>query len=178
MELKNSYSSREVAALTGLSARQLQWWDDRRLFQSAVAPKPTAAGGFTERRYTPVDLLELMVLADLRRQGLTVSRIRLLLDTLRARFGVRLFDAIGGAGTLALFTDGRDVYARTSDGELFNLLRDPAQPLLMVGGEPSMRELTAKAHARRRRQKTPGRGRKTRAATSEKRSRTASGDER
>jgi DNA-binding transcriptional MerR regulator len=151
MQLKNSYSSREVAALTGLSARQLQWWDDRRLFQSAVAPKPTAAGGFTERRYTPVDLLELMVLADLRRQGLTVSRIRRLLDTLRARFGIRLFDAIGGSGSLTLFTDGRDVYARTSRGEFFNLLRDPAQPLLVVGEGPSLRELTAKAHARRRR---------------------------
>ncbi len=153
MQLKNSYSSREVAALTGLSARQLQWWDDRRLFQSAVAPKPTAAGGFTERRYTPVDLLELMVLADLRRQGMTVSRIRLLLDTLRSRFGVRLFEAIGGAGALTLLTDGRDVYARTSHGEFFNLLRDPAQPLLVVGSEPSMRELTAKTHVRRRRSK-------------------------
>jgi DNA-binding transcriptional MerR regulator len=153
MQLKNSYSSREVAGLTGLSARQLQWWDDRRLFQSAVAPKPTAAGGFTERRYTPVDLLELMVLADLRRHGMTVSRIRLLLDTLRSRFGVRLFEAIGGAGALTLLTDGRDVYVRTSRGEFFNLLRDPAQPLLVVGTEPSMRELTAKAHARRRRSK-------------------------
>ena len=153
MQLKNSYSSREVAALTGLSARQLQWWDNRRLFQSAVASKPTAAGGFTERRYTPVDLLELMVLADLRRQGLTVSRIRLLLDTLRARFGIRLVDAIGGAGSLTLLTDGRDVYARTSGGEFFNLLRDPAQPLLVVGEGPSLRELTAKAHARRRRHK-------------------------
>ena len=29
----------------------------------------TEAGGFTERRYTPIDLLELMVLADLRRKG-------------------------------------------------------------------------------------------------------------
>jgi DNA-binding transcriptional MerR regulator len=156
MQLKNSYSSREVAALTGLSARQLQWWDDRRLFQSAVAPKPTAAGGFTERRYTPVDLLELMVLADLRRQGLTVSRIRLLLDTLRARFGIRLFDAIGGAGSLTLLTDGREVYARTNTGEFFNLLRDPAQPLLVVGGEPSMRELSAKAHAKRRKRPKAG----------------------
>jgi DNA-binding transcriptional MerR regulator len=161
MQLKNSYSSREVAALTGLSARQLQWWDDRRLFQSAVAPKPTAAGGFTERRYTPVDLLELMVLADLRRLGMTVSRIRLLLDTLRARFGIRLFDAIGGAGSLTLLTDGHEIYARTTKGEFFNLLRDPAQPLLVVGGEPSMRELTAKAHAKRKKRQK-GRTQETR----------------
>ena len=155
MQLKNTYSSREVAGLTGLSARQLQWWDERRLFQSAVSPKPTAAGGFTERRYTPVDLLELMVLADLRRQGMTVSRIRRLLDALRRQFGVRLFDAIGGAGPLTLLTDGRDVYARTARGEFFNLLRDPEQPLLVVGTEPTMRELTARTHAARKRKRRP-----------------------
>jgi DNA-binding transcriptional MerR regulator len=153
VELKNSYSSREVAAMTGLTARQLQWWDARRLFQPAVAPKRTAAGGFTERRYTPVDLLELIVLADLRKQGMSVARIRRLLDTLRTRFGVRLFDAIGGTGALTLLTDGEDVYARTSGGEFFNLLREPAQPLLVVGAEPSLRALTAKVHAARRRRR-------------------------
>lgn len=153
MQLKNSYSSREVAALTGLSARQLQWWDERRLFLSAVAPKPTAAGGFTERRYTPVDLLELMVLADLRRQGMTVARIRILLDTLRSRFGIRLFDAIGGAGSVTLLTDGREVYARTANGQFYNLLRDPEQPLLVIEPEPEWRELASKAHAVRGRKK-------------------------
>jgi DNA-binding transcriptional MerR regulator len=153
MELKNTYSAREVAAKTGLTARQLQWWDERRLFQSAIAPKRTAAGGFTERRYSPVDLLELMVLAELRRQGMTVGRIRQLLETLQSRFGVRLFDAIGGAGALTLLTDGREVYARTARGEFYNLLRDPSQPLLVVGAEPGLRELTAKAHAARRRKR-------------------------
>ena len=156
MELKNSYSSREVAAMTGLTARQLQWWDARRLFQPAVSPKRTAAGGFTERRYTPVDLLELIVLADLRKQGMSVARIRKLLDTLRTRFGVRLFDAIGGTGPLTLLTDGEDVYARTSRGEFFNVLREPAQPLLVVGAEPSLRALTARVHAARRRRRKKG----------------------
>src|SRR3990170_1633679 len=102
MQLKNTYSAREVAALTGLSARQLQWWDSCRLFSSAVASKRTAAGGFTERRYTPVDLLELLVLADLRQHGVSVARIRQLLETLRACFHIRLFDAIGGTGPLTL----------------------------------------------------------------------------
>jgi DNA-binding transcriptional MerR regulator len=165
LQLKNTYSSREVAALTGLSARQLQWWDERRLFQSAVAPRPTAAGGFTERRYTPVDLLELLVLADLRRQGLTVSRIRRLLETLRTQFGVRLFDAIGGAGPLTLLTDGHEIYARTTSGEFYNLLRDPAQPLLVLGAgsdaDPALRELTAHAARRRsRKRKTSNSGKK------------------
>jgi DNA-binding transcriptional MerR regulator len=153
VQLKNSYSAREVAAKTGLTARQLQWWDARQLFTSAVASKRTAAGGFTERRYTPVDLLELMVLADLRRHGLSVGRIRQLLATLRTRFGIRLFDAIGGSGTVTLFTDGRDVYARTESGDLFNLLRAPDQPLLVVGSNLPLRALTARTDGRRRRAK-------------------------
>jgi DNA-binding transcriptional MerR regulator len=150
VQLKNTYSAREVASMTGLTARQLQWWDSRRLFASAVASKRTEAGGYTERRYTPVDLLELMVLADLRRQGLSVARIRQLLETLRTRFGIRLFDAIGGAGELTLMTDGREVYARTQTGEFFDLLRAPDQPLLVLGSNLPLRELTAKTGARRR----------------------------
>jgi DNA-binding transcriptional MerR regulator len=150
MQLKNTYSAREVAALTGLSARQLQWWDSRRLFTSAIASKRTAAGGFTERRYTPVDLLELMVLADLRSHGLSVARIRQLLETLRDRFGIRLFDAIGGAGPLTLLTDGREIYARTASGDFFNLLRDPDQALLVIGNEPQLHALTAKVRGTRK----------------------------
>ena len=62
MRLKTSYSAREVAALTGLSARQLQGWDAARIFPSAIAPRRTVAGGCTERRYSPVDLIELVAL--------------------------------------------------------------------------------------------------------------------
>src|SRR5688572_21463812 len=156
MELKNTYSAREVAALTGLTARQLQWWDARRLFISAVPSKRTAAGGFTERRYTPVDLVELIVLSDLRRHGMSVARLRQLLDTLRRHFGIRLFDAIGGAGSITLLTDGRDVYARTPGGAFLNVFRDPEQRLLVLGGDPPLRELTAKARGRRKRKRARG----------------------
>lgn len=153
MQLKNTYGAREVAALTGLSARQLQWWDSCRLFASAVASKRTAAGGFTERRYTPVDLLELMVLADLRRQGLSVGRIRLLLDTLRHKFGIRLFEAIGGAGAITLLTDGQEIFARTAGGEFINVLRAPDQPMLVVGDLPLLKELTARTKPSRKKKK-------------------------
>ncbi len=156
-ELKNSYSAREVAAMTGLTARQLQWWDTHRLFASHVAPRRTERGGYTERRYTPVDLLELLVLAELRRQGLSVSQLRMLLETLRRQFGVRLFETIGGSGPVTLMTDGRDVYGRTASGELFNLLKNPLQPLLMIGGAGDLRELSARAARSRRRKKVQGR---------------------
>ena len=153
-ELKNTYTSREVAAMTGLTARQLQWWDAKRLFASHIASKKTARGGYTERRYTPVDLLELLVLAELRQQGVSAAQLRRLLETLRTRFGVRLFETIGGGGPLTLMTDGRDVYGRTARGDLFDLLRDPQQPLLMLEEVDGLRELTARVSKGKRKKKT------------------------
>ena len=160
-ELKNTYTTREVAAMTGLTARQLQWWDARRVFASHIAAKKTARGGYTERRYTPVDLLELLVLAELLRQGVSVGQLRRLLDTLREQFGVRLFETIGGGGPLTLLTDGKDVYGRTSNGDLFDMLRDSQQPLLMLQDVEGLRELgTARAKGRRTKKRADGTGAK------------------
>jgi DNA-binding transcriptional MerR regulator len=150
VRLKKYYSSREVASLTGLSARQLQWWDSRRLFMPAIAPQRTEAGGFTERRYTPLDVLELQVLADLRRRGFSIPRLRRLLSTLRGVFSVRLYEAIGDGGPLTLFIGGDQLFARTADGQLYNLDR-PEQALMMVGEELALRPLAA----RERRRRTP-----------------------
>ena len=155
MRLKKFYSSREVAALTGLSARQLQWWHARRIFVPSIPPHKTDAGGYTERRYTPVELLELMVLADLRRRHFSIAMIRRLLDTLRTRFHVRLFEAIEGGGPVTLFIEGRHIYARTDDGEIYNVLQNPTQPLLMVGEEIGLKQLVAKESGRRTKRTRP-----------------------
>ena len=151
MRLKRFYTSREVAGLTGLSARQLQWWDARRLFASAIPSHRTEAGGFTERRYTPMDVLELQVLADLRRRGFSVPRLRRLLAALKDVFGVRLYEAIGDGGALTLYISGDQLYARNAEGRLFNL-EQPTQALLMVGEDLALRPLTA----RERRKRTTG----------------------
>lgn len=148
MRLKKFYTSREVAALTGLTARQLQWWDARRVFSPAVAPHRTEAGGYTERRYTPLDVLELQVLADLRRRGFGIPRLRRLLATLRDLFRIRLYEAIGEGGPMTLFIAGDQLYGRTADGRFFNL-DEPSQPLLVVGENLAMRPLAARERKRR-----------------------------
>lgn len=109
MKLKKLYSSREVAVMTGLTARQLQWWDSRRLFTPAVGTHRTEAGGFTERRYTPLDVLELQVLAELRRRGFSIPRLRRLLVTLREVFQIRLYEAIGEGGPVTLMVAGDEL---------------------------------------------------------------------
>ena len=161
MRLKKTYSSREVAAMTGLTARQLQLWDAGGLLSPAIPPHKTAAGGYTERRYTPIELFELLVLADLRRRGFTIHQLHQILEVLREQFGQRLFEATGGGGAVQLLTDGREIYARTADGAFFNLLRTPAQALMVVGDEELLKELSGKvrpkkAKARNRRPKISG----------------------
>jgi len=166
MRLKRTYSSREVAALTALTARQLQLWDAGGLLSPAIPSHKTDAGGYTERRYTPIELFELLVLADLRRRGFTIHQLHLIQRTLQEQFGERLFDATGGGGAVQLLTDGRDLYARTANGEFFNMLRTPAQPLLVVGNEGLLKELSGKIKPRRKKRPASGsekssRGRRT-----------------
>lgn len=159
MRLKKIYSSREVAAATGLTARQLQWWDAHGIFAPTIGTRPTLAGGFTERRYSLVEVLELQVLADLRRRGFTAQNIRMLLDTLRARFGIRLYDAVEGR-TLRLFTDNRDVIARTATGQCFSLVRFAGQPKLMLA-EDDFKELSARPRSRRKAAPAAGRAKRS-----------------
>jgi DNA-binding transcriptional MerR regulator len=148
VRLKKFYTSREVAQLTGLTARQLQWWDARRLFLPAIAAHRTEAGGFTERRYTPMDVLELQVLADLRRRGFSIPRMRRLLATMRDVFGVRLYEAVGEGAKLTLLIAGDQLFARSSDGRIVNLDR-PEQPLLMKADDLPLRPLVVRERRRR-----------------------------
>jgi hypothetical protein len=84
-----------------------------------------------------------MVLADLRRKRFSIATIRRLLETLRTRFRVRLFEAIEGGGPVTLFIEGKQIYARTESGEIYNVLQNPTQPLLMVGEDLKLRKLVA-----------------------------------
>ena len=97
-----------------------------------------------------MDVLELQVLADLRRRGFSIPQLRRLLSTLRDAFGIRLYEAIGEGGPMVLFVGGDQLYARTEDGQMFNMDR-PSEPLLMVGEELSLRPLAARERRRRRR---------------------------
>jgi DNA-binding transcriptional MerR regulator len=151
--LKRTYGSREVAAITGLTARQLQLWEASGLMPPAIPSRRTVAGGYTERRYSPIDVLDLAVLADLRRLGFSIPQLHTIVRALKEHFDARLFDATGGGAAVQLLSDGREVYARTTSGEFFNLLESPTQPLLVVGDERLLRPLGGRVRPRRRKKK-------------------------
>ena len=96
---------------------------------------------------------ELAVPADLRRRGFTIQQLHQLLRALHEQFGERLFGATGGGGSVQLLTDGREIYARTATGAFFNLLRAPAQALMVVGNEGLLKDLSGKVRTRAKRPK-------------------------
>ena len=153
MRLKTSYSAREAAALSGLTARQLQSWDASRVFPSAISPRRTSSGGFTERRYTPVELLELLALADLRRRGFTPAVLKQMMDTLAGYFRRRLAETLDDAGELRLLTDGRGLFLRTRQGHIFDLLANPSQPLVTGDGLP-LAPVMGRPRSRRRKKRS------------------------
>jgi DNA-binding transcriptional MerR regulator len=152
MKLKASYSAREVAGLTGLTGKQLQWWDEARVFHASIAPRKTSQGGFTERRYSPVDVLELLALADLRRRGFENSALKQMMEALRDYFRRRLSETLDDAGEMRLLTDNKGLFLQTRQGHVFDLLVDPMQALL--GSEVlKLKPVTGKA-ARAKKKKT------------------------
>jgi len=159
MRLKTSYTSREVAALTGLTARQLQWWDQHGIFHSAIATRRTESGGFTERRYSPMDVIELMALANLRRQGFAPAQLKQLMGTLGQYFRRRLSETLDDNGELRLLTDGKALFLQTRQGHVFDVLIDPFQPLI-ADGLPLRRVHARRGKAAAKAQKAKGKGQK------------------
>lgn len=68
-----AFSKHRVSRLTGLSGRQLQYWDEQRFLQPSVSG---GAGRGRPRLYDFRDLVSLRVAAELRGQGVSLQLIR------------------------------------------------------------------------------------------------------
>ena len=148
--MKQSFTSSQVSERTGLTPRQLQWWDE----QGIVVP---AREGH-RRLYSAKDLAELAILCDLRRRGFSLQRIRKMLALLRREFGHRLADLVARGPGLHLLTDGESVFLRDSESGVIDLLRNTQQPLLAICVGPVLEQRAGSSdcselRARRRQRK-------------------------
>jgi len=142
--MKERFTSRQVSQRTGLTPRQLQWWDE----QGIVVPARVGH----RRMYSVRDLAELAVLGDLRRRGVSLQRIRGMISLLRREFGRRLADLVKRGPGLHLLTDGESVYLCDSEHRVIDLLHNTRQPLLAICLSPVLeRVLAPEVSAARRR---------------------------
>ena len=128
-------TSREVVKLTGITPRQLQWWDERGI----VVPERVGR----RRIYALEDLAEVAVICELRKRGFSLQRVRKVMRFLEREFGKRLAETVSGACDYHLLTDGRSLYLETSAAEIVDILKNARQPMLTICLSDTVRQVRA-----------------------------------
>ena len=80
----------------------MQWWDER----NVVSPRQDGH----KRIYMPEEVVEISVIAELRRKGFSLQKIRRVLRFLQKDMGKRLNEALSSASEVHLLTDGKSIY--------------------------------------------------------------------
>src|SRR5580658_7032976 len=96
------FNSSDVARICNVSLRQLQWWDER----NVVSPRQNGH----KRIYMREEVVEISVIAELRRKGFSLQKIRRVLRFLQKDMGKRLSDALAASSNVHLLTDGKSIY--------------------------------------------------------------------
>jgi DNA-binding transcriptional MerR regulator len=133
--MQDRFTSRDVVALTGITQRQLQWWDERGI----VVP---ARKGH-RRLYSLEDVTELAVICELRGKGFSLQRVRKVMRFLQREFGRRLADMVRGSCEQHLLTDGHTLYLETSPRQIVDILKNSRQPILAVCLSDTVRQVRA-----------------------------------
>jgi DNA-binding transcriptional MerR regulator len=119
-----SYSSSDVSRIAQVSLRQLQWWDERKVVS------PSHEGH--KRVYLPEEVIEITVIAELRRKGFSLQKIRRVLRFLQREMGKRLADVLATNSDLHLVTDGKSIYLEEQQERIIDLLKNARQPMFLV----------------------------------------------
>jgi DNA-binding transcriptional MerR regulator len=143
--MQEMFSTQEVIRLTGITARQLQWWDERGI----VVP---ARQGH-RRTYSFEDLTEVAVICELRNKGFSLQRMRKVVRFLQKEFSKRLAETVGGSSSYHLLTDGRTLYLETSPQQIVDILKNSRQPMFAICLSDTVRQVKAVISGRKR----PGR---------------------
>src|SRR2546428_10931384 len=121
---EKTFSSSEVSDIAGVSLRQLQWWDERKV----VSPRHEGH----RRVYFPNEVIEITVIAELRRKGFSLQKIRRVLRFLQREMNKKLIDVTQSVSDLHLVTDGKSIYLADQHERIINLFKNARQPMFLV----------------------------------------------
>ncbi len=139
--MQQTFTSRDVVSLTGITPRQLQWWDERRIVVPAREGR--------RRLYSMEDLAEIAVICELRQRGFSLQRVRKVMRFLQGEFGRRLAETVSGASEYHLLTDGRTLFLETSPRQIVDILKNARQPMLTICLSDTVRQVRAEIRARK-----------------------------
>src|SRR5258708_10722631 len=139
--MQDRFPPKEVIALTGVTARQLQWWDERGVV------KPEHQGH--RRLYSMQNVLEMAVICELRRKGFSLQGVRKVMRFLQREFGRGLGEIVGRNSDVHLLTDGTHLYLETSARQIVDILKNSTQPILGICLSDAVRQVRAEVVARK-----------------------------
>ena len=139
--MQPSFPSHEVIKLTGITARQLQWWDERGVV------KPQRQGH--RRVYSMQNLTEIAVICQLRKKGFSLQGVRKVMRFLQREFGKGLAEIVSRNSEVHLLTDGTHLYLETSARQIVDILKNSAQPILGICLSDTVRQVRAEVVARK-----------------------------
>jgi DNA-binding transcriptional MerR regulator len=141
--MQQTFTSNEVIALTGITARQLQWWDERGIVI------PSREGH--KRIYSLDDLAEIAVICELRERGFSLQKIRRVIRFLQRELGKRLVETVRAASEYHLLTDGRHIFLEDSARGVVDLLKNARQPMLSICLSDTVQRIDANLRGTRKR---------------------------
>jgi len=130
---QRTYTSTDVARIAQVSLRQLQWWDERKV----VSPRHEGH----KRVYLPEEVIEITVIAELRRKGFSLQKIRRVLRFLQREMGRRLADVFSSDSRLHLLTDGKSIFLEDQQDRIIDLFKNARQPMFLVFVSDQVRRL-------------------------------------
>src|SRR5579872_2600167 len=133
--MQDRFTSNEVVALTGITPRQLQWWDE------GGVVRPEREGH--RRSYSMHQLTEVAVICQLRRKGFSLQAVRKVMRFLDREFGKRLGQVLDRDSDLHLLADGKHLYLETSAKQIVDILKNSNQPILGVCLSDAVRQVRA-----------------------------------
>src|SRR5580693_3497066 len=139
--MEERFTSRDVISLTGITPRQLQWWDERHIVV------PSRQGH--RRLYSMEDLAEVAVICELRHRGFSLQRVRKVMRFLQREFGKRLAEIVSGNSEYHLLTDGKTLYLETSPRQIVDILKNARQPMLTICLSDTVRQVRAEIRAKK-----------------------------
>ena len=119
-----TYTSLECAHVARVSLRQLQWWDERKV----VSPRHEGH----RRVYSAEEVIEITVIAELRRKAFSLQKIRKVLRFLHREMGKKLAEVLDTASELHLVTDGKSIFLEDQHARIIDLMKDARQPMFLV----------------------------------------------
>jgi DNA-binding transcriptional MerR regulator len=130
---QRTYTSTDVARIAQVSLRQLQWWDERKV----VSPRHEGH----KRIYLTEEVVEITVIAELRRKGFSLQKIRRVLRFLQKEMGRRLVDVLSQDSNLHLLTDGKSIFLEDQQERIIDVLKNARQPMFLVSVSDQVKRL-------------------------------------